>query len=289
MINFNKGEELPNKFHGSEKKITILYEKEVYMIKFPDPIRKKNNPLSYMNNQFSEHIGCSIFKSCDFNTQETVLGYYKDKKGKVKIVVGCKDFTQDGSILYEFTKLSNAVIEIDEALGTTIENVNLVINHSDWIINKSDIFNRFWDMFVVDALIANADRHFDNWGLLEKEGKFNFAPIYDCGSTLDALLDDSIMKRLLSSPADFKNEEFNVTSCYFIKGKRIFYHEIIKNPPKELANAIKRIVPKIDINKIHNIIDSVLEISDVRKEYLKRAIDLRYETILFPALKKVLK
>ena len=50
MIDFNTGEERLNKFSGSEKKTTILYNGELYMLKFPDPIRDKRNALSYMNN-----------------------------------------------------------------------------------------------------------------------------------------------------------------------------------------------------------------------------------------------
>jgi len=41
MINFNNGEERHNKFLGSEKKTTILYNNELYMLKYPDPIRGK--------------------------------------------------------------------------------------------------------------------------------------------------------------------------------------------------------------------------------------------------------
>jgi len=67
MIDFNKGKEIFNKFRGSEVKTTILYENEVYMIKYPDPIRDKRNVLSYMNNQFSEHIGSRIFEACGMN------------------------------------------------------------------------------------------------------------------------------------------------------------------------------------------------------------------------------
>ena len=68
MIDFNKGKEIFNKFAGSEAKTAILYENEVYMIKYPDPIRQKKNILSYMNNQYSEHIGCSIFRVCGIET-----------------------------------------------------------------------------------------------------------------------------------------------------------------------------------------------------------------------------
>ena len=55
LIDFDKGEEMLNKFAGSEAKTTIRYENDIYMIKYPDPIRQKKNLLSYMNNQYSEH------------------------------------------------------------------------------------------------------------------------------------------------------------------------------------------------------------------------------------------
>jgi hypothetical protein len=122
MIDFNTGTELPNKFAGSEKKITLLFNGDIYMIKFPDPIRAKNNELSYMNNQFSEHMGCRIFNACGFLTQETVLGTYTDKSGKNKTVVGCKDFTRDGVTLHEFSKFGNSVVtkESNEFGGITL-------------------------------------------------------------------------------------------------------------------------------------------------------------------------
>ena len=284
MIDFTNGEEKLNRYLGSEAKTTVLYDNDVYMIKYPDPVRKKKNILSYVNNQFSEHIGSLIFKSCGFIVQDTALGYFQDVKGQRKIVVGCKDFTQNGGILYEFSKLSNQ-IEVDGKSGTTIESVHDIIRQSKLIMNKDEIISRFWDMFVVDTLIGNPDRHFDNWGLLEKDGCITFAPIYDCGSSLAALVDDTSMETLLWNATAFKNEEFNITSCYSINGKRIFYHEIYKTPPSELLDAMKRVTPNIDINRINGIIDGIPLMSGIRKDYLKKAIDLRYSQILLPALK----
>jgi hypothetical protein len=291
MIDFNTGEERLNKFSGSEKKITILYKNELYMIKFPDPIRDKRSLLSYMNNQYSEHIGSSIFAACGFVTQETALGIYTDKNGKEKIVVGCKDFTQNGAILHEFTKLGNQIVEVDRKFGTTIENVCLIIDNCDLIKNKEDILNGFWDMFVIDTLVGNSDRHFDNWGILEHNGEIGFAPIYDCGSTLGALLDNTKMKELLdeTNSTELKSREYNVTSCYSMNGKRIFYHEIFKNPPDKLTEAIKRIVPKINMAKICDIVDSIPQMSEIRKEYLKKAIAMRYDEILLTSLKRISK
>jgi hypothetical protein len=290
MINFNNGIEKINKFLGSEKKTTILYNNELYMLKYPDPIRGKKlrEMLSYKNNQYSEHIGSGIFSACGFEAQETVLGYFTDAMGKEKIVVGCKDFTQDGGVLYEFSKLANQTTASDEKLGTTIENVYLIVNSSGFLTDKTGIINRFWDVFVIDALIGNGDRHFGNWGVLEKDGEVMFAPVYDCGSSLGALLDDGEMAVHMKNPVSFKQKEYNLASCYHMDGKRIFYHEIFKNPPEDLKKAILRTVPKINMAEIWAIVDHTPCISDTRKEYLKQALDMRYEQILAPALKRAL-
>ena len=241
------------------------------MIKYPDPVRAKNNVLSYMNNQFSEDIGCKIFKSCGFITQDTELGYFRDKNEKNKVVVGCVDFTQEGANLHEFSKLGNqTMINSRGKINTTIENVLYIIEDNSLIKNKEYLLCAFWDMFVVDALIGNADRHFDNWGILERNGTTRLAPIYDCGSTLSALMADIDMDIIMKSSASFKNNEYNVKSCYSLESKRIFYHEIFKNPPDDLKEAIKRTVPKVNMDKIRDIIDTTPEMSDIRKEYLQK-------------------
>ena len=119
MIDFNTGKEILNRFFGSEKKTTVLYNNRIYMIKYPDPVRQRNNLLSYMNNQFSEYIGCNIFSSCGINAQETTLGYFADKNGNNRTVVGCVDFTQHGGTLHEFNKLCNQIM-IDEKADVSI-------------------------------------------------------------------------------------------------------------------------------------------------------------------------
>ena len=291
MIDFDAGERRFNKFLGSEKKDTVLLNGVTYMIKYPDPIReqKRKDIISYKNNQYSEHIGSMIFSSCGIAAQETALGYFTDRNtGKRKIVVGCKDFTEDGWTLYEMDKLSNPIAPDEGQLGTTIENVNRIIDETELITDKKPIKDSFWDMFVVDALIGNKDRHFGNWGIVEKDGEVSIAPVYDCGSALSALLEDSEMEELLVAPGAFKAEEFNIASVYNMNGHRIRYHEVFKKPPKDLTNAILRTVPQVDMDEVFGIVDSVPHISDTRKEYLKRALGMRYEQILAPALKRAL-
>ena len=144
-------------------------------------------------------------------------------------------------------------------------------------------------MFVVDAFIGNGDRHLDNWGVIEAPDRsLSPAPVYDCGSALSPLASDEKKETLLEDPAAFKNTEYNLCSAYRYQGKRIFYHEIFKNPPEDLRHAIQRIVPHIKAAsaQIDAIIDRTEGLSDISKEYMKKSLLLRRELILLPALKR---
>ena len=38
LIDFNKAKDKANRYLGSEKKTTIVYDNELYMLKYPDPV-----------------------------------------------------------------------------------------------------------------------------------------------------------------------------------------------------------------------------------------------------------
>lgn len=288
MIDFTNCKELISTYGGSEKKKKIVYENKIYLLKFPDPIRDKGNTLSYMNNQFSEYIGCHIMKSLGISVQRTIMGIY-DENFKKKIVVACEDFTDSENELVEFTKLANSVTKIDNKFKCNIEDVYSVIDNTKIIKNKEEIIKSFWDMFVADALIGNPDRHLDNWGLLYniKTNSYIFSPIYDCGSCLHALFSNEKKEKILANKIEMKNVAYNIKSAYSMNHRRIFYSEIFKNPPKDLKGAILRIAPRIDMDKINAIIDSVPAISDVDKQFFKESIKIRKELIIDKALENI--
>lgn len=288
MIDFTNCKELISTYGGSEKKKKIVYENKIYLLKFPDPIRDKGNTLSYMNNQFSEYIGCHIMESLGISVQRTIMGIY-DENFKKKIVVACEDFTDSDNELVEFTKLANSVTKIDNKFKCNIEDVYSVIDNTKIIKNKEEIIKSFWDMFVADALIGNPDRHLDNWGLLYniKTNSYIFSPIYDCGSCLHALFSNEKKEKILANKIEMKNVAYNIKSAYSMNHRRIFYSEIFKNPPKDLKDAILRIAPRIDMSKIDAIIDSVPAISNVDKQFFKESIKIRKELIIDKALKNI--
>lgn len=292
MIDITNATWRSNRFGGSERKRTLIYDGNTYMVKFPDPVRStKKTSLSYINNQFSEHIGCSIFRHLGIPAQETFLATCIDPMNKMeKIVVACKLFCQNGEgNLVEFSKFLLNDTDSTSRRTTTVEDVMDVLDHSPLRLDREKIKDYFWDMFVVDAFIGNGDRHLDNWGLIEMtDGTLSPAPIYDCGSSLSPLKSDEKKRELLADGNEFKQEEYNLNSVYRMNNKRVLYHEIFKNPPEDLHRAIQRIVPRIKTAsaQIDRLIDSTEGLSDISKEYMRKSLLLRRELILLPALKK---
>lgn len=293
MIDLTGCKEVFGDFAGSERKITLYYNNEKYMIKFPDPVREMKNDLSYMNNQFSEDIGCKIFKSIGIPVQETFLAKYTSPEdGKTRIVVACKDFRikalGDQRVSAGNINLTN--FHSNKRISTNIEDVNYIINKIT-TIDKEAVRERFWDTFVVDALIGNVDRHLDNWGFItdEDDNIIRMSPVYDCGSSLGALLSDEKMQAAINDESKFKDFEYNVASVYFMNGERIIYPSIFKSPPDDLKKAVLRIVPKINMKVVQDIVNNEEGMSNIRKTYLNKALTFRYEKVLVPSLHKIMK
>ena len=148
------------------------------------------------------------------------------------------------------------------------------------MINTEEKKHKFWDMFVIDSLIGNTDRHNGNWGFLlnKNTGKVEFSPIYDCGSALNPMLEDDEIERI--NETELKNLAINCYSCLKENGKKINYMTYIKQIKNEECNkAIRRLFLTINMDKINNFIDNVEGMSTVRKTFYKRMIEKRYEIL----------
>lgn len=277
MIDFSNATEEFNNYKGSEKKKTLIYNGKKYLVKFPDPIREKNKNISYINNAFSEYIGSNIFKIIGFETQNTILGKY-NYNGKEKIVCACEDFTSDENELFEFEGLALST-NPDKKIDTELSDIIDVIDECK-MINSIETKLKFWKMFVVDALIGNTDRHNGNWGFLvnKKTKQVTFAPIYDCGSCLNPMIEDEEIERL--NDTELKNLAINCYSCLKEDGKKINYMVYIRSMKNDNCNdAVKEIFLRININQIKEFIDEISYISEGRKAFYLNIIEQRYNII----------
>ncbi len=291
MIDFTDLPTLHKCYDGANgKKISVSYNNEVYMLKFPAVVTK-NADLSYTNSCISEYLGCKIFESVGIPVQEVSLGTYTTSRGQT-VVAACKDFTSTGVVLQDFVSLKNHIIDSGhQGYGTELNDILDTLDKQS-AIDREELSERFWNMFIVDALIGNWDRHNGNWGFLYNTftDKLSLAPVYDCGSCLFPQADESIMLSVLSKKNELNDRVYNrPTSAIVINGKRINYFNFISLCANEGCNkALKNIFPKININRIEKIIDGISVISDVQKQFYKVIIKQRYESILQFSYSKLL-
>ena len=287
MIDFTNCIKNKLKAYGGKNgnKLAIKYNDEDYMLKFPIKNKKES---SYTNCVFSEYISCKIIKSMGFNVQEVLLGKYL-VNNEYKLAVACKDFTDNNKVLKEFSFFKNKEFGTS-GYSTDLNEVLNTIQNQD-IYDKEELTKFFWDMFVIDAFLGNFDRHNGNWGFLidNIREEVSIAPIYDCASCLYPAITDEMMEEIVNNPDEMKKRVFVFpNSALKINDNKINYYEIINSLEyKDLNDALLRVYPRVDIEKINNIIDNVEGLDNNRKLFYKAILFIRYEIILTDAYNKL--
>ena len=274
--------EINNKFYnGTDKKIGISIHGENYMIKF-----RRKQGISKEYNHVSEYLGSHIFSILGISAQEAFLGKYKGED-----VVLVKDFNKEGSFFVPFDELSDIYLdEEDGEFEYSFEDVIRLIKENKKIVDVKKTVETLWEVYIVDALIANAERHGNNWGFIKKDDKHTLAPIFDNdGSLFSKLEDEDRIKEILKNQEELNRKIYDLPkSPIKIDGKNSVYYEVISSLRYEECNeALKRIVERMDLEKIYTLIDSVEFISDTRKAFYKTIIKERYEKILLVSYKKL--
>ena len=290
-MDFSNCKRIINKAYSGAngKKISVLFEGKQYMLKFPPSGYNKPTELSYTNSCFSEHIGSNIFNICGIKAQNTMLGKYEINR-KIKIVCACEDFTAEGSILYDFCSIKNTIIDSEhEGAGTELIDILETIEKQQFL-NSEYLLQFFWDMFIIDALIGNFDRHNGNWGFLYNplEHVSEIAPVFDCGSCLLPQADEKVMDKVLSNEDELNSRIYRFpTSAIHYNGKKINYYDFLCSMINEDCNiALKRMLTKIDLSRINSFIDNDYYLTEKQKTFYKYYIQQRYEKILLAAYRK---
>ncbi len=290
MIDFTSLPTRKKAYGGANgSKLSVIYNNELYMLKLPMHAIKNPN-LSYTNSCTSEYLGCHIFNMLGVKAQDTLLGKY-EYHGKVRTVVACKDFTSTNTTILDFASVKNQIIDsASNGYGTELSDILDTIQRQN-AIDPIKLEEHFWNMFVIDAFIGNWDRHNGNWGFLynQENDEMEIAPIYDCGSALYPQVDDELIKKVISSKSEMNARVYDMpTSAILVNGKRGNYYKMITSLEYDGCNkAIKKIVPRINLNEINNLIDGVEQLSGLQKEFLKKILKLRKELILDIAFSKI--
>lgn len=264
-------------------KINISYSGSSYMLKFP-PRPSRNKEMSYTNGCISEYVACHIFEMLGFRVQDTLLGNYTDRRGKSKLVVACRDFTEGGKRLIEFAQLKNTCVDSEQnGYGKELPSILQAIDEQT-LYPADELREFFWDMFIADALLGNFDRHNGNWGLLvnEEEQSAEIAPVYDCGSCLYPQLDLPRMAEVLKSQEEIDRRIFVFpASSIEENGVKIPYFDFISSLRyPECNNALRRITARIDLDKIQKFLDGIPELQPLQREFYLTMLTERKEKIL---------
>ena len=264
-------------------KINISYEGSSYMLKFP-PRPSRNKEKSYTNGCISEYVACHIFEMLGFRVQDTLLGNYTDSRGKSKLVVACRDFTEGGKRLIEFAQLKNTCINSEQnGYGKELSSILQAMDEQT-LYPADELRTFFWDMFIADAFLGNFDRHNGNWGLLvnEKEQSVEIAPVYDCGSCLYPQLDLPHMAEVLKSQEEIDRRVYAFpASSIEENGVKIPYFDFIASLRyPECNDALRRITARIDLDEIQKFLDGIPELQPLQREFYLTMLTERKEKIL---------
>lgn len=284
IVDFTNCKRLFRVLGGTDKKFEVEYNGRPYIIKFSDKHAKHTDmSTSYINNTISEYICSHISASMGIPTHETVMGMYGDRP-----VVGCLDFRGQNEENLEFNELVRACYEPGEIKRVVLlEQIYNTLDNTEGLtedLQKASI-ERYWDTFVVDALVGNFDRHTGNWGYILRDNMLSLSPVYDFGSSLLPQLSDDGINEIINN--DFKMYERCLifpSAALFItsnkSGKVGYYDMMSSNFDPECTSAVKRMAPRINMEAIEKIIDETPLITDIRKDFYKKYINLRKQLIV---------
>lgn len=274
MRDYTMYEKTPVMFSGAEKKYEIIIEGHRYIVKF-----QKNSEIGLLFNHVSEYLGSHIFQVVGIPVQETFLGTCDGTN-----VVVMKNFLEREDALVAFNGVGESSLERDKELYQyTYKDITAMLQANMKSTDVKETIDRFWDMFIVDALIGNFDRHGGNWGFIKRNNQYRIAPVYDNGSSLYPRLNtDEKIAEVLNSEEEIDRRIYTFpTSHIKVKNRKSSYFEVISSRQFEACNAaLKRIVPRVDLVRINNIVDDIEGISELRKHFYKFMLQQRFEKIL---------
>lgn len=257
-------------YGGTSSKKGVLIDGKAYMLKMPSNPNDINS-----NSALTEYIGSHIYELLDIPVQKTCLGIYKEDK--TYIAVACEDFNKGiGDKFVSFREIMTTFIPhftdsngiVSNGDSSDLQETLLTIEQHPVFEGMRDVIKtRFWEMFIVDCLIANPSRNNGNWGLIQH-------------------LDDTFSPAPVLGNEGCLNINYNQTCSYLEKGKRINPSQFIERQEnRECTKIFLKLYPEIErtIPEILSFLDDVPETisglpccTKVQKEYFKSMINYRF-------------
>jgi len=281
-IDFSKYDLSGKYYGGSERKLGIVIDGSDYMLKF-----QKQTAFGKRNNHISEFLGSHIFEICGFLTHKTYLGFRDGEQ-----VVACKDFNLPGKQFVPFNDVGESTLDQDkETYQYDYEDIMQMLKDNSKLTNVKGTISSFWEIYILDALLGNFDRHGSNWGFVKENNKYTMAPVFDNGSSLfPNLVDEDEMRNIIATEEETDKRIYNFpTSQVRLKGKKSSYYEVIYSLEfPECNEALFNVYKRINIEKIEGLIKETPLISETQKAFYSHIIKARYEKIIKASYDKLI-
>ena len=250
-----------------------------------EPGTDPENPTKYLfkiptegtGGHWAEFVASKVGYQLGFHTAEVELAEHQGVIGTIS-----KNFRAKIEELYEGGDLFLAQFENFNRHSLMYYELPHIIE----LLAAYDLENGFVALPVYDALIANNDRHCDNWGVLSGPKEIRLAPIYDNGSSLGfnevvekkqkMLTDDRMLagfcnrgKPSIGLPGRKKPKHFELLS---------YLHSHL---PRELELAVTRL-EQVNKGMLLTIVDEIPNhiMCDLDKEWVIRLLLYRKNWIL---------
>lgn len=176
---------------------------------------------------------------------------------------------------------------VTDGMGTNLNDILKIIeNHRIFRDIREKMMERFWNMFIVDALISNYDRNNGNWGILkDSKGNRRLAPVYDNGNSFFDKWNEKKFELGESRSEKERIAGFIQKPGIYTRdnGDRINPYKLISSMEyDECTKAVVRLYPRLRDKKdqIIDMIDSMPTYNDSQKSYIKDSIDTISKEVL---------
>ncbi|WP_457561606.1 HipA domain-containing protein [Caminibacter pacificus] len=263
---------------GTKEKYWIDYRGEKYLFKVGREKTREN---------LSEVIAYKIAFLSDIRAAKYLFARFENKLGVASksIVSDNESLIHGNELLVENIKNYPATEFYkvkDYKLSTVLEVLDKL---------NSDFAKEFIGYLVFDALIANQDRHHENWAIIQDENsKFKLAPTFDHGSSLGCREPiEKIKRRLITKDRGFSVETFckrAVTPFYDKDNKLMKTIEVVKfckNFDKTTTEFYVNKISALQISKIedfyYNEVPNEYKHDIVEVEFIKKILEINKQRL----------
>lgn len=282
IVDFSRFPRTDTFYGGSERKVGVLIDGSEYMLKFP----KSDAFGNKQTNHVSEYLGSHIFAALNVPVQETHLGLYRGEE-----VIACRNFLEPDEQFVPFNDVGDSSLEQDrERYQYSYTDIVAMLEENRKLTNVDETVSAFWDMYIIDALLGNFDRHGANWGFVKKDNAYRLAPIFDNGSCLyPKMIDDAEMLRIINSSREVEKRIFSFpTSQIRLDNCKSSYYEIVSSLRFPLCNeALERMYRRIDLASLNGIIERAPFLSATKRAFLAYMLEERYRRVLEEPYRKL--